>query len=251
LCASYSSSSQSKPSYSINRTRSNNILRHSYVTDEKYGANSKTALFIISGEKDNLGEVLCINNEVSELLGYEKSEIVAHNISKAMPPMIGAKHGQIILNFFSAGNYTKNNDKLVLPLHKLGYLVPCSFLHRVVPNLGRGLQLIGFLSKRTDLSDICPWIERNMGADDMVIMLADDAWMLQAFNLRASRIFGVNPAQANLKKYITSEEKISLLKFIPELEDQSFLSQTCSPSVCESTLILRQFIKSLSRRLRF
>ncbi len=223
---------------SINTTTNNNRLRHSYVTDDKYGANSKTALFIISGEKDNLGEVLCINNEVSELLGYEKSEIVAHNISKTMPPMIAAKHAQIMLNFFGSGKYTTTTDKLVLPLHKLGYIIPCAFLHRVVPNLARGLQLIGFLSKITDFSDFCPLLEKNMSPDDTVLLLADDSWMLQAFNIRASRLFGINPSQANLKKYISSEEKISLYKFIPELEDTSFVSQIRAPLGSETTLNL-------------
>jgi hypothetical protein len=37
-------------------------------------------------------------------------------------------------------------------------------------------------------------------------------------------LFGVDPKQANLRKYITSEEKVSVREFIPELEDQNLLS---------------------------
>jgi len=226
------------PPHRINITKNNNRLRHTYAADEKYGANSKTALFIISGEKESLGEVLCINNEVSELLGFERTEIIAHNISKAMPPVIGNKHSQLILNFYSGGKYSATNDKLVLPLHKLGYLVPCAYISRVIPNLSRGLQLIGFLSRISDFSEFCSIAEKNSNPDDFIIMLADELWMLHSFNLRASRIFGVNPLQADLKKYSAAEEKILVKKMIPELEDLTFLASAKSPQSADTILNL-------------
>ncbi len=155
-----------------------------------------------------------------------------------MPPLIALKHAQIMLNFFESGHYTVAADKLVLPLHKLGYIVPCSFLHRVVPNLNRGLQLIGFISKVTDFSEYCPLVEKNISPDDVTLLLTDENWMLQAFNIRAARLFGINPAQANLKKYISAEEKIPLVKFIPELEDAAFESQLRSIHGTETMLNL-------------
>ena len=193
--------------YRTNRA-SNNIRIQNIHIGEKYGANSRMALFIISGAKENIGEVLCINNEMFELLGYEKNEVVNQNISKIMPPMIGEKHSDIVLKYLNAGKQERMNDKMMLPLHKRGYIVPCSYIHRVVPNLSRGLQFIGFLNKITDFSEHCPIVERNISPDDVVILLADEDMRLQAFNIRASRFFGIDPELSDIRKYIFEEEKI-------------------------------------------
>lgn len=182
-------------------------------------------MFIISGEKVNIGEVLCINNEVSELLGYRKEEIIGHDIATLMPPMIAEKHSQIMVKFFCSGKYSPEKDRMVLPLHNQGYIIPCWFLHRIVPNLNRGLQLIGFLHKISDFSECCQTLEKNVSPDDVVIMLTDKKWALQAFNIRASKLFGIDPKEANLRKYISSEEKVPICKFLPELEDENYLRE--------------------------
>ena len=96
-----------------------------YEDKSKFGNNTKTALFIISGEKTNIGEILCINNEVTELFGYDKLEMMNYNISKVMPPIISSKHSQFILNFFKSQKLSKSSDRLVFPLHKFGYIIPC------------------------------------------------------------------------------------------------------------------------------
>eukprot|EP01022_Parablepharisma_sp_SALTPOND_P008802 TRINITY_DN1369_c0_g1_i1.p1 TRINITY_DN1369_c0_g1~~TRINITY_DN1369_c0_g1_i1.p1 ORF type:complete len:1592 (-),score=178.13 TRINITY_DN1369_c0_g1_i1:522-5297(-) len=219
-----------------NRASNNLRIQNTHFGDDKYGANSRTALFIISGAKTNVGEVLCINNEVSELLGYEKAEIVGHNISKAMPPIIGEKHSEMVLKYLCSGKLDRSGEKMNLALHKLGYIVPCSYLHRVVPNLRRGLQLIGFMYKIHDFSEYCPIVERNISTDDVVIVLTDQNWMMQAFNIKAAKFFGIDPAQANLKKYIFGEEKIPTSKLIPQLEDPAFIQNVATSLSAEVTL---------------
>lgn len=231
--------------FRINTTRSNNRLINSYGVTNKYGVNSKTALFIISGEKNNIGEVLCINNEVSESFGFDKSEIVGHNISKVMPPIIAEKHSQFITNYLKAEKQRKMDNVFIVPLHKLGYVVPCSFLLRVVPNLKRGLQLIGFLVKVTDISEYCQSFERNLDPDDTMMLLTDDEWKLHAFNIRAAHCFGINPVQANLKKYHTSDEKIPVAKFIADLEDPEFLKQAQCPLAVNAFINLRVIRKAM------
>ena len=222
--------------YRTNRANNNLRIQNTHFNDDKYGANSRTALFIISGAKTTVGEVLCINNEVSELLGYEKTEIIGHNISRIMPPMIGERHSDMVLKYLCSGKLDKTGDKMVLALHRFGYIIPCTYIHRVVPNLHRGLQLIGFVYKIHDFSEYCPIVERNIGPDDVVIMLTDQNWMMQAFNIKASKFFGIDPTQANLKKYIFGEEKISATKLIPQLEEQAFLQNINTSLSAEVTL---------------
>jgi hypothetical protein len=193
--------------------------------------------------------VICINNEVSESLGFDKSEIVGHNIIKAMPPIIAEKHTQFTLNYFKAEKQRKLDNILIFPMHKLGYAIPCSFLLRIVPNLKRGVQLIGFLVKVTDFSDYYKNLEKNMDPDDLMILLTDDDWKLQCFNLRASHIFGVIPSRANLKKYHSTEEKIYIPKFIPELDDPEFVKQTQFPSISNTYINLRTINKAMESEI--
>ncbi len=202
----------------------NNLRLHSkYVAEEKFGSNSKNALFIISGQRASLGEVLCINNEVSELLGYEKHEILGHNIGKVMPPIIAAKHSSFMLRYMCSGRASPDNGKLIFPLNKVGCIVPCTYIHRVVPTLQHGLQLIGFLRHLADFSEYCPMMERNTASEDAVLCLADRNWRLLAFNVRAAKLFGIAPAQANMRKFLFSDEKPSLLRIFPQLAEEHFL----------------------------
>lgn len=245
---------KSNINYKLNKCRTNRAnnnlrLQNSYCKDDKFGANSRTSLFIISGVKANVGEVLCINNEVSELLGYEKNEIVGHNISKVMPPIIAEKHSDLILNSFCSGKTVSQNDRMILPLHKQGYMIPCSFLCRIVPNLQNGLQLIGFIYKIRDFSEYFPILERNITPDEVVVLLTDETWMMLAFNIRASKMFGINPLQANLKKYINSEEKISVFKLVPQLEDPAFIDKIKSNSGEEVTLNLNSIRKVIEAEI--
>lgn len=222
----------------------NNLrLQNVYNSDDKFGSNSRKALFVISGNKSNMGEVLCINNEVSELLGYERNEIVGHNISIVMPPCIGEKHSEMIINSFSSGKAMQTNDNMVLPLHKSGYIIPSCLIHRIVPNLQNGLQLIGFLFKIQDFSKYCSILERGIPPDDVTILLADESWKLLAFNIRASKIFGINPIQGNLRKYVWGEEKISVLKLIPELSDPNFEQKIQKHNAAEINLQLKTIRK--------
>ncbi|MDR3549296.1 MAG: PAS domain-containing protein [Candidatus Pacebacteria bacterium] len=198
-------------------------LHNSY--NDKHGANNKAALFILSGHKSNLGEVLCINNEVTEALGYEKNELIGRNISLIMPPSIGHKHTEIVLKYFSTARRIKASDVMVLPLHKQGYILVCSLIHRVLPNLQQGVQIIGFLRKISDFSEQFPAIDKNISPEDVAVLLTDDSLMLQAFNIKACRLFGVNPAQANLRKYVNAEEKINMKELIPQLIDEPFMTR--------------------------
>ncbi len=190
-----------------------------------------------------------MNNEVSELFGYEKNEILGHNISKIMPPMIGEKHSEIVMKYICSGKMERRGDRLVLALHKLGYMLPCSYIHRVVPSLREGLQLIGFLYKITDFSEYCPMLERNMSADDLVLILTDQNWVMQAFNIKAAKLFGIDPTQANLKKYIFGEDKISVCKLMPQLEDPSFIQTVNSSLSADVVLDLTMIRKTIDAEI--
>ena len=214
----------------------NNLRLHNkYSKEERYGANSRNALFIVSGGKRSLGEVLCINNEVSELLGYDKNEVIGHNISKIMPPIIGESHTNFILNYICSGKSPPKTERLIFPLSKNGTIVPCSYIHRIFPNMQRGLQIIGFVKKITDLSPYCSIAEPNMTSDDIIIIMTDDQWNLQGLNPLAAKLFGLDPTKLDLHKLIKSEEKVSIISLVPEINDPSLMDRVRNSAGVETT----------------
>ena len=85
--------------------------------------------------------------------------------------------------------------------------------------------------------------------DNLAILLTDENWLLLAFNIRASKLFGINPAQVNLRKYINSEEKISTQKLIPELEKVSFVQTTEASGINEVDLNLKIIHKLIGNEI--
>ena len=108
-----------------NRATNNLRIQNNHFYESKLGFSDRTSLFIIRCAKDNIGNILCINTEVQELLGYEKHEILGQNISKVMPPIIGENHSEIVLSYLASGNQIQTNEKIAFALHKKGYVIPC------------------------------------------------------------------------------------------------------------------------------
>ena len=132
-------------------------LRNLRVTDgcltdnqRKYGANSRSGILLVSGSKHNIGEVLGTNNELEEMLGYEKIDLTGANISKIMPVVIGSKHNILIKQYFdSSSNAHKSRivdkESTLFALNKQGAIVTVSMLIKLVPNLLSGIVFIGFM----------------------------------------------------------------------------------------------------------
>ncbi len=211
------------------RTSSNMRIQNAHGHDEMLDLNNRTGLFIISGEMTTVGIVLGINNEVLELLGHEKHEVLGQNISCVMPPIVGERHSEFVMNSLQCQQPNENSGRLALALHRQGYIVPCTYMHREMPSLRHGLQFIGFLRKIVDFSQYSPVTERNVGPDELVLLLTDQNWAIQSFNLKAAKLLGVSPTKSNsLRKYALGERsgKILATALIPELGDDPVRTPT-------------------------
>eukprot|EP00826_Nyctotherus_ovalis_P032546 TRINITY_DN26224_c0_g2_i1.p1 TRINITY_DN26224_c0_g2~~TRINITY_DN26224_c0_g2_i1.p1 ORF type:complete len:387 (-),score=93.72 TRINITY_DN26224_c0_g2_i1:272-1270(-) len=166
-----------------------------------------------------------------------------------MPPVIGNCHAEIVLRYLSAGKLNTKKEKLILALHKKGYIVPCNILYRTNPKLRSGLQMIGFIHKVKRSQRICELLDANANIDDLLLLLTDENWLIQAFNLKAARFFGVDPSQADLKKYIHSEEKIIGNKLIPLLDEPGFLNGLRSAGSSEVTLDVTKIRRTVSEEI--
>jgi len=102
----------------------------------------------LSGNIHSLGKVLDVNNEIYNILEYSHMEIIGENINKIMPDILGSIHNDLMRNYFETSvSEVIGKDKLVYAMNKSGYLVPCSLMIKVYPNLDEGIRVIGFLRK--------------------------------------------------------------------------------------------------------
>lgn len=112
----------------------------------KYGENSTTCIVTCSGNYSNLGTVTNINNEVLRILEWSKTEIIGQNINRLMPKIIGDAHDGFMKNYFESSEpVVMGQERIVFPINKGGYLVPCSLMIKILPTLDDGIRVVGFL----------------------------------------------------------------------------------------------------------
>lgn len=116
----------------------------------KYDINSSTCIFIVSGNTNDLGKVITLNNDVKKLYEFNNKELIGAEVTKIMPPVYEKLHEQFLTDFFEE-NVTErnhlNHERLVYAISKRGYLVPSSLMIKVMPDLEDGnIRIVGFLS---------------------------------------------------------------------------------------------------------
>ncbi len=191
------------------------------VTDnlmDKYGGNGTAAIVIISGNKSNLGAIKSVNHELHEMLGYSKDDIVGSNISVVMPELFGSYHYKFIQRYFSKSNSNSaaTKERLVLPEHIQGYLVPCMLLVKLMPNLRNGIQFIGFVTRADFLDDVRAG-DSNVPTEETLVFLLDQDMKIHGFSRKFVELLSGNLDDLNIHKYLDSDQKFSLSTIYPDL----------------------------------
>jgi PAS domain S-box-containing protein len=114
----------------------------------KYGENSNTCIITISGALKTLGIISNTNNEITRILGYSKTELLGQNIIYVMPRFLSEIHDGFMRNYFESSDAKVIAiERIVFPLDRNGYIVPCTLMAKILPNLSDGLKLVGFLQE--------------------------------------------------------------------------------------------------------
>jgi PAS domain S-box-containing protein len=79
---------------------------------------------MISGQIENIGEILYVNNEFCKIFGYSKNNILGKNVNKIMSECISIEHDQILISAQKRSElaYFKAARE-IYGLHKNGYLI--------------------------------------------------------------------------------------------------------------------------------
>lgn len=84
-----------------------------------------TAIIVISGAKDTQGKITKSNTGVSKIFGYKQTELIGHDASIIMPPIIGSKHNSFLSRYFSSGKEViLNREKITFAVDRVHYLMP-------------------------------------------------------------------------------------------------------------------------------
>jgi len=113
----------------------------------KYSENSNTCIITCSGNFHDVGIILNANTEVTRILKYQVNDLLGENISMVMPQILADIHDELMKNYFETSKPSSmNREMLVFPMMKSGYILPCSLLVKIFPNLEEGIKVVGFLN---------------------------------------------------------------------------------------------------------
>ena len=197
--------------------------------EAKYGGNSNSAVISISALHYNMGEILNGNYEFESLLGFDPNEIKGENVSVIIPDIIGKHHNTLLKNFCIEGGKRKTRERVVLAKHKNGYLVPCFQFTQIVPNMAKGMQIIGFLQRAFYLDKFRPGDEYVRDKDTLLFLL-DKKYRIQGFNRKVCEF--CNAAGMNVNKYLMENYKVDFSILFPDIFTDEFINKMHSTEGC-------------------
>jgi PAS domain S-box-containing protein len=123
----------------------------------KYGENSNTCIITLSGNYNSIGTVTNSNNEVTRILGFAKNDIIGQNINRIMPKIFADMHDGLLRSYFERSESKivgAGLERIVYPQNKNGYLLPCTLMIKVLPNLDEGIRIVGFFKEMEESSEL-------------------------------------------------------------------------------------------------
>ena len=141
------------------------VANRQFMDDEKlkYGDNANPCIVTCSANFTTMGTILNANNEIYSLLGFSKTEMLGQNINHLMPKALADEHDSIMKNYFeTAKNKAIGIERVVFPVTKQGYLIPCTLMIKVLPSLKEGLKIVGFLTElERDAGNLPDDVDKN------------------------------------------------------------------------------------------
>ncbi|EGR31396.1 PAS domain S-box family protein [Ichthyophthirius multifiliis] len=133
---------------SVKYTRNSYSMTRTFQDADKlkYGENSNAAIITVSGNYNQMGIVQNVNNELTRILGWSKQDILKQNISKIMPKVYSELHDAFLSRFLETSeSKLLGMERIVLAMKKNKFLVPCTIMIKILPNLDEGITIVGFL----------------------------------------------------------------------------------------------------------
>lgn len=100
----------------------------------------------VSGNKENSGNIVRVNQGLTKVFEYSKVEIVGHSVNILMPLSFGRRHNEFLEKFFRTGRKTVfNTMRTFYGIKKSGSCFCLNLLVKQMPSLEEGIQYVGMI----------------------------------------------------------------------------------------------------------
>lgn len=158
----------------------------------KYGENSNTCIVTVSGNSNGMGTIKNVNNEITRILGFAKADLIGQNVNRIIPKYLSELHDTLMRNYFETSeSKVMGVERFVFPLSKKGYVVPCTLMIKVLPDLERGVRLVGFLNDVENENTLAK--NADLEAEDKAhyIVYSGDTGAIHGFTQSCKKAFGL------------------------------------------------------------
>jgi len=158
----------------------------------KYGENSNTCIITVSGNQNKMGMIKNINNEITRILGFSKADLIGQNVNRIIPKYLAEIHDGLMRSYFETSeSKVLGLERLVFPLTKKGYVVPCTLMIKVLPDLTNGVRLVGFLNEVENENGFTKNAEFENEEKVHYIVYSGDTGAIHGFTQTCKKDFGL------------------------------------------------------------
>lgn len=182
----------------------------------KYGENSNTCIITCSGNFNMMGQVTNVNNEINRILGFTKSDLIGQAISRIMPKAIADIHENLMRRYFETSEAKVIGlERIIFPVDKSGYIVPCSLMIKILPNLDEGIRLVGFLKDIEKETGMMKNAEFDSEEQVHYLIYAGDTGTIHGITKSCRQTFGIPSSLVYGSQSATNEFSIDAI--MPEI----------------------------------
>lgn len=158
----------------------------------KYGENSNTCIITVSGNQNKMGTIKNLNNEITRILGFSKADLIGQNVNRIIPKYLAEIHDSLMRSYFETSeSRVLGMERLVFPLTKKGYVVPCTLMIKILPDLTNGVRLVGFLNEVENENHFTKNVDFESEEKVHYIVYSGDTGAIHGFTQSCKKDFGL------------------------------------------------------------
>ncbi|EAR98621.2 PAS domain S-box protein (macronuclear) [Tetrahymena thermophila SB210] len=213
----------------------------------KYGENSNTAILTVSGNYGQIGTVTNLNNELTRILGWSKADVIEQNISRIMPKVYADLHDKFMEHYLETSEgKVIGIERTVMCLNKDSFLVPCTLMIKVLPNLSEGIQIVGFLKDIEAANSILKTSnnEQDEKVHYMIYRTDNDSYVMQGITQSCYNSLGI--PSSLMYGNSTNNIEFTVDTICPDLLNPEFYEDLKSPAglivTIDTTTVQQNFL---------
>lgn len=181
-------------------------------------SNSRTFICMISGNPNMMGEIVSVNTEITQILGFKPKEIIGQNSGILCPQYISAKHNQIIENFIMRGSsVVLKSRQVITATNSSGFLVMLESYIKLYPSIQEGIRFVGIFRTLEDYGEFFREKETVYLHSDFALVVTSEDGQILGINETCMARMGV-PVSA-FKSKATGEDAVMISALVKDVDE--------------------------------